>query len=413
MLHSMRTVLLAAVLVAELGAGTITIALDKKLRPHPVWGIAELKSMPGMRDGLRAFSATLPFRNGARVRVVLIEREDSKPVWLIDKNLDGEVSPDEQMEVGAKPTVIQFPLDGEPFPFFPIQVKAVELSPKWHADMVRHNVRLLYHSHSVNVSGKADLDGTPYDFFYRVDSNTLNVPMSNAWMALDVDRDGIIDVEPWTDEMVHVLGKPVVFKIGDRYLRIDAVDVNAMTAIIQEVDASEYRLISMRVGRVLPDFSFVDFEGAPHSLKDELGPRYTVLYFWATWCAICQTEIRLFEQANRKYYDRGFRAVGINGDKNPAVARKFLKDRDVNFPQATWDSVKDLVEHRFRIEDWPTAILLDANLRVVSTNMKGEPHIRQEGLMATVEGLLSGVKPAAHLAPKTDDDGSHPSDAHR
>ena len=396
MLRSTSLLLLAAVaLAAEQSAGTYTVSFDKKLLPDPVSEVAQLDPVPGLPDGLHAFATTIPLRKDVRVRVAVLERDGAKPVWMIDKNLDGELSPDEQVDVGDTPTVVEFPLSGEPFPSFPLQVKAVQLPPAWQADMLRRNVRILYYSHAVDISGKATLDGVPYNFFYRVSSNTFDVDLKKTWTAIDINHDGKIDLERWSDEMAYAMGEPVVFKVGSHYLRTDAIDMKALTATVREVEASEYRLISMRAGRMLPDFSFVGLEGGSHSLKRDRGARYTMLYFWATWCAICQSEMGLIEEANRKYHDKGLQIIGINGDKDAAAARKFIKDRNVTFPQASWDSVKDLVEQRFRIDEWPTAIMIDSDQRVVSTNSKGQPHIRQEGLMSTLEGLLvKGLTPA-------------------
>ncbi len=372
------------------GAGTVAMQLEKKLLPDPVFEVAELKPIPGeLPEGLHAFAAMLPLRKGEQVRAVVIERDGAKPVWMLDRNLDGELSPDEQIEVGGTPTLIEFPLKGEPFELYPMHVKAVDLPPGWQADMRQRDIRLLYYSHAVDVTGHLQLDGLSYQFFYRLNSDDFSVSLKDTWVAVDSDRDGKIDLARWSEEMMYALGKPAVFKIGKRYVRTDAVDLKAMTAQVKEVDASEYRLISMRVGQVLQNFSFADLEGKPRSLKTEGGSNYTMLYFWSTWCAICKSEIGEMDEADRRFRDRGFRVIGLNGDKDPAIARKFLKERGVNFSQARWDSVADLVEHRFRIDEWPTAILLDAEFRVVSTNSQGEPHIRKDGLMNTLERLTT------------------------
>lgn len=397
MLSVASPILLAATLAAGQEHRPIAVSLERRLLPDPVREVAELQPVPGpLPEGLRAYSTTLPFRKDVGVRIAVLEREGAKPVWLIDKNLDGELSSDEQIDVvGDHPTVVEFPLQRESFPSFPIQVQAVELPPDYQADIARRNVRILYYSHAVDVTGKVNLDGQSYDFFYRVNSNTFDVALSEAWVAVDSDHDGKIDTERWTEEMAYALGKPVVLKAGKHYLRTDAVDTKTMTARMSEVDASEYRLISMRAGHILPDFSFVDLGGAPHSLQGDRGPRYTLLYFWASWCTICKSEIGIIDEADRTYRDRGFRVVGINGDKDPTAARKFLKEHGVDFLQARWDSVQDLVQRSYCIFEWPTAILLDAGLRVVSTNGKGELHIRKDGLMPTLEGLLGAKAVAA------------------
>jgi thiol-disulfide isomerase/thioredoxin len=405
MLRSIAPFLFAmAALAAESGDQTIRFPLTKKLLPDPLLEVAELHPVAGLPDGLRAYSTELPFGKGAKVRVAVIERDGVKPVWLVDKNLDGEVSPDEQVEVGEIPTVIEFPLKGEPFPSFPIQLKAVQLPPKWQEDMIRRNIRLVYYSHAVDISGTVKLDGIPYDFFYRISSNTFAAPSTQVWVAADLNHDGKIDQERWSEEIMFGESQPV-FRLGNRYFRAETPDTSVMTAAIREVPAAEYRIISLRPGRAVPDFPFTDLAGTPQTLKGERGQRYTMLYFWASWCAICQSEIALFEQAGQKYEDQGFRVIGINGDKDAALARKFLKEHNVTFPQASWDSVQDLVERRLRIEDWPTAVLLDADFRVISTNTAGELHIRQEGLMSTLEGLFSGrLDPAAPVDTKRNDD---------
>lgn len=383
--------------VAVLAAGqtTFTVPLENRLRPDPAWEVAELQPLPGTPEGLRAFSTELVLRKGLRVRVVLMEREGSRPTWLIDRNLDGKVSADEAAVIGPAPTVILFPLAGAAFSSFPLQLKAMELPARWREDMQRRNVRFLLHSQAVSVAGKTAVDGKEYEFFYRVDPETLDVALSKSAMAVDANGDGEIDTEPWSEEVILALGRPMVLQAGQRYLRADAVDLKSMTATMTAVKPDDYPLISLRAGRTVPDFSFTDFEGNRRQFTEVRGARYTLLYFWATWCSICQSEIGKYEEAARRFGDRGFRVIGINGDKDTGTARAFATARDVTFPQAQWDSVRELVQHRFRIMTWPTAVLLDSGLRVVSTNMDGEMHIRREGLMTTLETLMSSPQPSA------------------
>jgi thiol-disulfide isomerase/thioredoxin len=378
--------LAAAVLASD--TGTITVELEKKLVPDPIFEVTQLTHVPDLPEGLQAFSGELPLRKGAWVRVLVMERAGSKPVWLIDRNLDGQLSMEEQVEVGNRGSVVEFPLDGERFPSYPLALKAVDLPPDFQADTIRRKVRLLYYSHAAAVTGKADLEGVRYDCYFRVNPETFEVSLSQTMILVDLDRDGEIDRQLYSEEMIRPRGKPAVFKIGLRYYRFDGVDTKSLKAQIRQVDESQYRLISMRAGRVLPNFSFLDFDGVKHELYAERGARYTLLYFWASWCAMCATEIGVFEEAHAKYREKGLRIVGINGDRDTEAARRFMKQHRASFTQATWESVKELVEDRYQIIDWPTAILLDADLRVVSTNTKDEMRIRKEGLMPTLEKLF-------------------------
>jgi hypothetical protein len=64
--------------------------------------------------------------------------------------------------------------------------------------------------------------------------------------------------------------------------------------------------------------------------------------------------------------------------------RAFLKERNVDWPNATSDSVKDLVEKRLRINAFPTLILLDREGRVFDLN-RGE---LGSSLMTTIARIV-------------------------
>jgi len=80
-----------------------------------------------------------------------------------------------------------------------------------------------------------------------------------------------------------------------------------------------------------PAFSGEDLEGNLHSLLDYEG-KPLVLYFWATWCPACVTEIVAIEKIHEKYKadDVVFLAVSLDTDKERL--RRFAEKRGLTFP---------------------------------------------------------------------------------
>ncbi|MFQ5890163.1 MAG: TlpA family protein disulfide reductase [Gemmatimonadota bacterium] len=60
----------------------------------------------------------------------------------------------------------------------------------------------------------------------------------------------------------------------------------------------------------LPDLTVV-VDGTETRLVDLLGPRGTLLNFWATWCVPCRREAQDLATAHRRWAGRGLRAVGV------------------------------------------------------------------------------------------------------
>jgi len=146
-------------------------------------------------------------------------------------------------------------------------------------------------------------------------------------------------------------------------------------------------------GAAVPDFSFTDLSGAHRRLSQFRG-KYVLLDFWGTWCGPCVAEIPHLKTAYESFRARGLEIIGIDCEQPDATpeqrakglerARKFVTDNGVTWPQATTESVRDLCQARFRVTAWPTILLLDPRLRIVSAGGKEMP-LRSEEPLKTLE----------------------------
>ena len=60
-----------------------------------------------------------------------------------------------------------------------------------------------------------------------------------------------------------------------------------------------------------PDFSLTDFDGEPFALSD-YADRPVLIYFWASWCDVCDKVSPRLQRLWPEYQARGYEFVGIN-----------------------------------------------------------------------------------------------------
>jgi peroxiredoxin Q/BCP len=74
-------------------------------------------------------------------------------------------------------------------------------------------------------------------------------------------------------------------------------------------------LTELKVGDKAPDFSLLDERGLPVSLKDYLGSKVVVLYFYPKdFTSGCTTEACSFRDNYKLYQDKGAMVIGISLD---------------------------------------------------------------------------------------------------
>ena len=64
-------------------------------------------------------------------------------------------------------------------------------------------------------------------------------------------------------------------------------------------------------------------------MKDQV----VLIDFWATWCGPCVREIPNIKQTYDKLHPKGFEIVGISLNKNENALRKFVKEKEMPWPQ--------------------------------------------------------------------------------
>jgi thiol-disulfide isomerase/thioredoxin len=122
------------------------------------------------------------------------------------------------------------------------------------------------------------------------------------------------------------------------------------------------------VGKPAPQFTSADREGTKHALKELLG-KYTILDFWASWCAPCRKEIPNLKKLYEIYNPKGLAIVSISIDKEDPKWKKALDEEKL-----PWMNVldKEDVADKYGVKAIPAMFIVDKKGKVIGAKLRGE-----------------------------------------
>ena len=130
-----------------------------------------------------------------------------------------------------------------------------------------------------------------------------------------------------------------------------------------------------------PDFTLIDLEGTPRSIRDWDG-KVILVNFWATWCPPCVREIPAFINLYETYKDKGFTIVGVALDNKQDVI-DFIDPMGVEYPILLGDQkgIKLTQEYGNRLGVLPYTVVIDRNGRIVARHRNEMTYEEAEALI--------------------------------
>lgn len=173
--------------------------------------------------------------------------------------------------------------------------------------------------------------------------------------------------------IMSTLGEPV--KLEDNlYIQFDSVDfVNKKIWFSHLPNYSPFGF-GTKEGMTAPVFVGIELIGG-YEIGNNIPnqKKFTLLYFWGTWCGPCKRDHpklkKLFDQ-----YEKDVKFIGLAADKNDVVVKEFIIKNNIPWPNI-FLSLKDYsqkneeITNKFHIDGFPSYILLDRDNKVVVNSM--------------------------------------------
>jgi peroxiredoxin len=136
---------------------------------------------------------------------------------------------------------------------------------------------------------------------------------------------------------------------------------------------NEYLTLSknLKIGDRYIDFEQETPEGKRIKLSDHLGPKYTLIEFWASWCGPCRRANPKVVEHYSKYKDKGFKIIGVSLDTNKESWVKAI-DQD----QLPWINMSDLKGYQneaaliYDVSGLPNGILLNEEGVIIAIGLR-------------------------------------------
>lgn len=136
----------------------------------------------------------------------------------------------------------------------------------------------------------------------------------------------------------------------------------------QSTPAPQVALEGTSPGMLAPDFTLKDVDGRQARLSAYRG-QPVLLFFWATWCPYCRTEITDLEKIHRAYEDSGLVVLAVEVGESAADGRAFRAEHDLSFSILSDSS--QTVFRQYRGSAIPLNYFIDSDGRInyASTGM--------------------------------------------
>jgi len=117
------------------------------------------------------------------------------------------------------------------------------------------------------------------------------------------------------------------------------------------------------LGRLAPDFSFVDIDGAEGALSDYRG-KVVLLEFWGSWCGPCRADTPKLVEIYDSFNPLGFEIVAIDRGETRETVNRYNAKNGVTWRQVLQAEDGPILE-QYGVRTYPTYFLIDRDGKIV------------------------------------------------
>jgi peroxiredoxin len=318
--------------------------------------------------------------------MLLVEPWAGQPYLWFDQNGNGTLEKSERIEFGKRAdtpdlyAIAWLPIQNAYYKKFPVYIHYLVRMRNERAP----DARMIEQSVSALAYGHVDVGGREVKFMYPFEPKSPTMSTTEGLFGVDVNGDGQIRNEQFSVETSYTGNDEIVFPLNDIFVSTSAIDMATGKIIVRQREKTDYHRIDLEVGKEMPDFTFTDLDGKTRHLSDFRG-KYLMVDFWGAWCGDCTRETPFHLAAYERFKKRGFEILGLDTDEKIETVRAYMTQHKITWPQATNDSIKQMANVDYRIQEYPSTILLGPNGKVLVLDQK---QLQGENLALTLDKLL-------------------------
>lgn len=189
------------------------------------------------------------------------------------------------------------------------------------------------------------------------------------------------------DTMVALSG----MRASRRGLLLAAAGTLAAPVLGRKARAAGVRPLAPSGPKPLPDFTFTDAEGKPHSVADFAG-KGLLINLWATWCPPCVAEMPALDRAQAALADEDILVLALSSDRGgKAQVEAFYQARDIR-RLGLWLDPRGAASRALGARGLPTSVIVDRQGREMA-RLEGDAAWDAPAMLADIRRLV-GPKPA-------------------
>lgn len=162
-------------------------------------------------------------------------------------------------------------------------------------------------------------------------------------------------------------------------LTLVIIGLAALKTQLSKAPSSETESFELKVGAILPGFSWATSPGNASQSIQDLGANLILLNFWATWCEACMEEMPSLVKLRNQFHKDGFEVIGVNLDENPDSAIEKTKQKyQIEFPLVKDPDGK--LSDMLDVHAIPSTVVFDKNRRILFLKDGGRDWYSQEAI---------------------------------
>jgi peroxiredoxin len=142
-----------------------------------------------------------------------------------------------------------------------------------------------------------------------------------------------------------------------------------------------YEIKNLRVGCTAPDFTGKDIDGERFRLSENRG-RPVLLMFSFKGCGPCEATYPALRKVQERFFPKGLFILGVMADQTAETVRETVDAGEITW-RCVWDGRSGPIAELYRVEHYPTLLLIDGEGRIAA-----RPIRREEYIVAAIEKVL-------------------------